>query len=73
MLQLSTDEKKYMSILQNKKAMCLVKYLTAAIPVGSPVHIKNPVPASQSRFPQFRVTEGFCVEGSNKRNDRGAL
>jgi len=35
------------------------------------VEIKNPVPASQVQFPQFRVTERFCVEGSNKRSDRG--
>jgi len=35
--------------------------------------IDNPFPASQVRFQQFRVIERFCVEGSNKRSDRGAL
>jgi len=35
--------------------------------------INNPVPAIQVRFQQFRVTERFCVEGSNKRSDREAL
>ena len=33
--------------------------------------IYNPVPTSQVRFQQFRVIERFCVEGSNKRSDRG--
>jgi len=37
------------------------------------VEINNPVPANQVRFQQFRVTERFCVEGSNKRSDRWAL
>ena len=32
----------------------------------------NPVPASQEvGFQQFRAIERFCVEGSNKRSDRG--
>jgi len=42
-------------------------------PVGLPAKIDNPVPANQVRFQQFRVIERFCVEGSNKRSDRGAL
>jgi len=42
-----------------------------AISVGLPVAVNNPVPASQVRFQQFRVIERFCVEGSNKRSDRG--
>jgi len=42
--------------------------------LGSPVEIKNPVPASQIRFStQFRAIERFCVTGSNGRNDRGTL
>jgi len=42
-----------------------------AIWVDLPVTVNNPVPASQVRFQQFRVIERFCVEGSNKRSDRG--
>jgi len=53
--------------------MCLVKNVTVMFSVGSPVEINNPVPASQARFPQFRVIERFCVESSNKRSGRGAL
>jgi len=41
------------------------------ISVGLPVAVNNPVPASQVRLQQFRVIERFCVEGSNKRSDRG--
>jgi len=41
--------------------------------VGSPVEINNRDPANQTRFPQFRINKRFCVEGSNKHNDRGAL
>jgi len=40
---------------------------------GLPAKIDNPVPASQVRFQQFRAIERFCVEGSNKRSDRGAF
>jgi len=53
--------------------MCFVKYLTVTFLVGLPAKINNPLPASQIRFRQFRVIERFCVEGSNKRSDRGAL
>jgi len=53
--------------------MCFVKYLTVTFVVGLPAKINDPVPASQVRFQQFRVTERFCVEGSNKRSDHGAL
>jgi len=42
-------------------------------PVGLPAKIASPVPTSQVRFQQFRAIERFCVEGSNKRSDRGAL
>jgi len=44
-----------------------------AFPLDLPAKVDNPVPASQVRFQQFRVIERFCVEGSNKRSDRGAL
>jgi len=53
--------------------MCCVKYLTMTFPVGFSAKIYNPVPVSQVRFQQFRVIERFCVEGSNKRSDRGTL
>jgi len=53
--------------------MCCVKYLTMTFPIGLPAKIYNLVPASQVRFQQFRVIARFCVEGSNKRSDRGAL
>ena len=39
--------------------------------VDLPAKINNPVPSIQVRFQQFRVTERFCVEGSNKRSDCG--
>jgi len=42
-----------------------------AILVGLPVAVNNPVPASQVGFQQFRAIQRFCVEGSNKRSDRG--
>ena len=42
-----------------------------AISVGLRVAVNNPVPASQVRFQQIRAIERFCVEGSNKRSDRG--
>jgi len=42
-----------------------------AISVGLPVAVNNLVPASQVGFQQFRATERFCVEGSNKHSDRG--
>jgi len=51
--------------------MCFVKYSTKTNSVDLPAKINNPVLAIQVRFQQFRVTEGFCVEGSNKRSDRG--
>ena len=42
-----------------------------AISVGLPVAVNNSVPASQVRFQQIRAIERLCVEGSNKRSDRG--
>jgi len=42
-----------------------------AISVGFTVAINNPVSASQVGYQQFRAIERFCVEGSNKRSDRG--
>jgi len=41
------------------------------ISVGLPVAVDNPVPASQVGFQQFQAILRFCVEGSNKRSDRG--
>jgi len=59
--------------LQKTQGMSFVKYLTKTFSVDLPPKINNPVPAIQVRFQQFCVTERFCVEGSNKRNDCGAL
>jgi len=42
-------------------------------PIDLPAKVDDPVPASQVQFQQFLVLERFCVEGSNKRSDRGAL
>ena len=53
--------------------MSWIKYLPMTSPVGLPAKIDNPVPASQVRFQQLRAIERFCVEGNNKRSDRGAL
>ena len=53
--------------------LAMALYLTMTFPVGLSAKINNPVPASQVRFPQFCAIERFCVEGSNKRSDRGAL
>jgi len=44
---------------------------TVTFSVGLPAKINKPVPASEARFHQIRVIERFCVEGSNKRTDRG--
>jgi len=41
-------------------------------PIGSS-KTDDPIPASQVQFQQFRVIERFCIEGSNKRSDRGTL
>jgi len=49
--------------------MCCVKYLT----VTFPAKIDKPVPASQARFQQFRVTKRLCFESSNKRSDCGHI
>ena len=42
-----------------------------AMPVGLPVAVNNRAPASQVGFQQFRATERFCVEDSNRRSNRG--
>jgi len=47
--------------------------LTVAISTNFSAKINNPVPATQVRFQQFPAIERFCVEGSNKRSDRGQL
>jgi len=51
----------------------LSNILIVAISVDLPVAVDNPVPASEVGFQQFRAIERFCVEGSNKRSDRGTL
>ena len=52
--------------------MCFVKVLWGFRLVCLwAVAFNNPIPASQVRIQQFRVIERFCVEGSNKRSDRG--
>jgi len=43
--------------------MCFAKNLG-----GSLIEIDYRVPASQARFPQFRVKERFCVKNSKKRS-----
>jgi len=59
-------------ILIKKRRPCVLSNISiAAISVGLLVAVNNPVLASQVGFHQFRVTERFCVEGSNKRSDRG--
>jgi len=42
--------------------MCLVKHLTVMFYVRSLVEIRNPVPASQAQFPQFRVINAFASQ-----------
>jgi len=44
-----------------------------AISVCLPVAVNNPVPASQVGFQQFHAIKLFCVEGSNKCSDCGAV
>ena len=56
---------------RGKRGPHVVLYI--AISVGFPVAINNPVPASQVGFQECRAIERFCVEGSNKCSDRGAL
>jgi len=52
---------------------CVVANYNTTFPVCLPAKIDNLVPTSQERFQKFRVIKRFCVEGSNKRNDCGAL
>jgi len=58
---------------KKKKVNRFVNFLTVTFTVGLPAKISNAVPASQVLFQQFCVIERFCVEGSNKRSDHGAL
>ena len=59
-------------ILIKKRRPCDLSNISiVAMAVGLPVAVHNPVPASQVGFHQFRVIERFCVQGSNKRSDRG--
>ena len=53
-----------------KRRPCVLSNISVvAISVGLPVAVNNPIPASLVGFQQFRATECFCVEGSNKRSD----
>ena len=55
-----------------KRRPCVLSNISiVAISVGLPVVVNNPVPASQVGFQQFRAIWCFCIEGSNKRSDRG--
>ena len=68
----STQIRKHRCDSYIKRRPCVVSNISiVAISVGLPVAVNNPVPASQAQFQQFRVIERFCVEGSNKRSDRG--
>jgi len=69
---LSTDKTKQIWNIKNVGHV-FVKYLTKTFSVDLPAKINNPVPNIQVRFQQFRVTEHFWVEGTNKYSDRGAL
>jgi len=57
--------------LKKRRACVLLNISIAAISVGLPVAVNNPVPASKLGFQQFHASQHFCVEGSNKRSDRG--
>jgi len=55
-----------------KRRLCVLSNISiVAISVGLFVAADNPVPASQLGFQQFRAIQRFCVEGTNKRSDRG--
>jgi len=59
-------------LIKKKRIPCVFSNISiVGISVSLPVAVNNLVPASQVRFQQFRVTERFCVEGSNKRSDGG--
>jgi len=67
----NTDEKNRCDSYKKRRPCGLSKFSIVGISVGLLVAVNNPVPASHARFQQFRVIERFCVEGSNKRSDRG--
>jgi len=60
-----------MWFLKKRRPCVLLNISIVAISVGLPVAVNNSVPASQVRFQQIRAIERMCVEGSNKRSDRG--
>jgi len=68
---MNTGKKIQMWFLKKRRTCVLLKILIVVISVGLPVAVNNPVPASQVGFQQFRAIQHFCVEGSNKRSDRG--
>ena len=67
----NTDKKNRCDSYKKRRPCVLSNFSIVAISVGLPVAVNNSVPASQVGFQQFRVIERFCVEGSNKRSDRG--
>ena len=72
LLFFSTQIRKHRCASYTKCRPCVVSNISiVAISVGLPVAVNNPVPVSQVQFQQFRVIERFCVEGSNKRSERG--
>jgi len=73
MLLLNTDKKQYVKLVKYTWSMCLLKCLKSMFWVDSLVKLRKSLPTSQARFPQFRVSERFCVMGSNNRTVRGAL
>ena len=68
---LTQIRKKRCDSYKNRRPCVLSNISFMAISVGLPVSVNNPVPASQVGFQQFRAIQRFCVEGSNKRSDRG--
>jgi len=60
-------------IIKKKRSHVFCQILNRDVFGWFPAKINNLVPASQARFPQFRVIKRFCIEGSNKRSDHGAL
>ena len=68
---LNTDKKNRCDFFKKRRPCVLANISIVAISVGLPVAVNNPVPASQVGFQEFRAIQRFCVEGSNKHNDRG--
>jgi len=67
----NTDKKNRCDSYEKRRPCVLSNFSIVGFSLGLPVAVNSPVPASQVLFQQFRVIERFCVEGSNKRSDRG--